>query len=189
MMMTGDGADSSLEAGFRALENEASQVLRREGYDPNRLAFHRYADLHYAAQIHELTVPVPDSGSMPELKEAFGQEHHRTYGYRSDGETVEVTNIRVVGRPDIEASSGLDMGAMGGALYDTAGPRSRRKAYFGRDLGLIETEVISRGHLSSKAISGPVIVEEYDTTIVVPPGCSVSRDEAWNVVLSWEQES
>ena len=188
MMMTGDGADSGLEAGFTALENEASQVLRREGYDPNRLAFHRYADLHYAAQIHELTVPMPDSGSMPELKEAFSQEHNRTYGYRSDSEAVEVTNIRVVGRPDVEASSTLDMGAMGAALYNTAGPRSRRKAYFGRDLGLMETEVISRGHLSSEAIPGPVIVEEYDTTIVVPPGCSVSLDEAWNVLLRWEQK-
>ena len=187
MMITGDGADTSLDASFRALEQEASQVLRREGYDPNRLAFHRYADLHYAAQIHELTVPVPDSGSMPELKEAFGQEHHRTYGYRSDGESVEVTNIRVVGQPDVEASSSLNMTAMGAALYDAAGPRSRRKAYFGRELGLMETEVISRGHLSSEPMPGPVIVEEYDTTIVVPPGCSVRRDESWNVILRWGQ--
>ena len=77
---------------------------------------------------------------------------------------------------------------MGAALYNIAGPRSRRKAYFGRELGLMETEVIARGHLSSDAIPGPVIVEEYDTTIVVPPGCSVSLDEAWNVVLSWEQQ-
>ncbi len=189
MMVTGDGADGNLEEGFRALEKEAAQTLRLEGYDPTRLAFQRYADLHYAAQIHELTVPVPASGSMPELKDAFGQEHNRTYGYRSDGENVEVTNIRVIGRPEVDASSGLDMASMGAAIYNTAGPSSRREAYFGRDIGLVETEIITRGHLSSEKIPGPVIVEEYDTTIVVPPVCSVSRDELWNVVLSWGHNS
>ena len=185
MMVTGDGAVDGLEGGFSALEEEASQTLRLEGYDPTRLAFQRYADLHYAAQIHELTVPVPESGSLAELKDVFGQEHHRTYGYRSDCENVEVTNIRVIGRPDVEASSSLDMSSMGAAIYDSAGNRRRRKAYFGREIGLVETEIITRGHLSSEATPGPVIVEEYDTTIVVPPGCSISRDESWNVILNW----
>ncbi len=187
MVVTGDGSVHGLESGFRALEKEAAQTLRLEGYDPTRLAFQRYADLHYAAQIHELTVPVPASGSMSELKDVFGQEHRRTYGYRSDGEEVEVTNIRVIGRPDVTASSGLDMSVMGATLYRAAGTRSRRKAYFGREAGLVETEIISRGHLSVNPMRGPVIVEEYDTTIVVPPGCSVSRDESWNVILRWEK--
>ena len=189
MMVTGDGAVDGLVSGFSALEDEAAQVLRREGYDPKRLTFQRYADLHYAAQIHELTVPVPDSDSVQELKEAFGQEHQRTYGYRSDSEAIEVTNIRVVGRPDVDASSELEMESMGAALYDAGGATRLRKAYFGQELGLVETEIITRGHLSSEAIPGPVIVEEYDTTIVVPPGCSVRRDEAWNVILSWGQAS
>ncbi len=189
MMVTGDGAVDGLVDGFRALEHEASETLREEGYDPAQLAFQRYADLHYAAQIHELTVPVPDSGSIEELKDAFGQEHHRTYGYRSDGEAVEVTNIRVIGRPDVDVSSGLDMAAMGTALYDTGGSKGRRRAYFGRESGLVETEIISRGDLSTTPMAGPVIVEEYDTTIVVPPGYSASRDESWNVILSWGQAS
>ncbi len=189
MMLTGDGMSTGLEEGFTALEDEASQTLRQEGYDPDRLVFQRYADLHYAAQIHELTVPVPDSGSIDELKDTFGHEHLRTYGYRSDGEAVEVTNIRVIGRPDVDASSSLDMAEMGAALYDAAGGKSHRKAYFGRDIGSVETEIINRGHLSTTPTPGPVIVEEYDTTIVVPPGCSVSRDEAWNVILSWGEQS
>ena len=188
MMMTGDGADVGLEEGFMALEEEASETLRREGYDPQRLTFHRYADLHYAAQIHELTVRVPESGSMPELKDAFGREHERTYGYRSDGEDVEVTNIRVIGRPAEDGADSLDVGAMGAALYNVEGPMSRRKAYFGPEAGLVETEVVSRGHLTAAAIPGPVIVEEYDTTIVVPPGCRVRRDDSWNVILSWERK-
>ena len=185
MMVTSDGSVDGLEDGFRALEEEASRTLRREGYDPRRLSFQRYADLHYAAQIHELTVPVPESGSMPELKDVFGEEHRRTYGYRSDGEDVEVTNIRVIGRPDVATSDGLDMSSMGAALYSANGLTSRRKAYFGREFSLVDTEIVSRGDLGPEGRAGPVIVEEYDTTIVVPPGCNVSRDESWNVFLSW----
>ena len=189
MMTTSDGAVAGLEAGFEALESEAAETLRLEGYDPAQLVFQRYADLHYAAQIHELTVPALDSGDLAALKEAFAREHLRTYGYRSDAEEIEVTNIRVIGRPDVDATSGLDMSAMGAALYDTAGiSQGSRKAYFGRRLGLLETDVISRAHLSAAPIAGPVIVEEYDTTIVVPPGCGVSRDKAWNVHLRWEHQ-
>ena len=189
MMVSQDGADAGLESGFRVLEDEASQTLRLEGYDPANLTFQRYADLHYAAQIHELTVPVPESGSLEELKDVFGHEHNRTYGYRSDSEVVEVTNIRVVGRPSMNSSDGLDMSAMGSAIYAKTRPRSLRKAYFGREAGLLETEIVTRGNLTSDPMPGPVIVEEYDTTIVVPPGCSVRRDEAWNVILTWGKES
>ena len=187
MIRTGEITTSSLEQSFKDLEAEAWDVLRREGYGPEHLAFDRYADLHYAAQVHELTVPVPASGRLPDLEEAFGQEHSFTYGYRSDGEPVEVTNIRVIGRPAATHSEAADISSIGGALYSAGGRSSRRKAYFGRENGLMETAVVSRGDLGLEASPGPIIVEEYDTTIVVPPGCTVRREASWNVILRWEQ--
>ena len=187
MIRTGEITTSSLEQSFKDLEAEAWDVLRREGYGPEQLAFDRYADLHYAAQVHELTVPVPASGRLPDLEEAFGQEHSFTYGYRSDGEPVEVTNIRVIGRPAATHSEAADISSIGGALYSAGGRSSNRKAYFGRENGLMETAVVSRGDLGLEASPGPIIVEEYDTTIVVPPGCTVRREASWNVILRWEQ--
>ena len=187
MIRTGEITTSSLEQSFNDLEAEAWDVLRREGYGPEHLAFDRYADLHYAAQVHELTVPVPASGRLPDLEEAFGQEHSFTYGYRSDGEPVEVTNIRVIGRPAATHSEAADISSIGGALYSAGGRSSNRKAYFGRENGLMETAVVSRGDLGIEASPGPIIVEEYDTTIVVPPGCTVRREASWNVILRWEQ--
>ena len=187
MIRTGEITTSSLEQSFKDLEAEAWDVLRREGYGPEHLAFDRYADLHYAAQVHELTVPVPASGRLPDLEEAFGQEHSFTYGYRSDGEPVEVTNIRVIGRPAATHSEAADISSIGGALYSAGGRSSNRKAYFGRENGLMETAVVSRGDLGLEASPGPIIVEEYDTTIVVPPGCTVRREASWNVILRWEQ--
>jgi N-methylhydantoinase A len=51
----------------------------------------------------------------------------------------------------------------------------------------VEVPVVSRGSLTSKGTKGPMIIEEYDTTIVAPPGCSARRDDAWNVILEWEK--
>ncbi len=188
-LMTGSGAAARpvLEESYAALEAEAGDVLRREGYDPQGLVFERFADLHYAAQVHELTVPMPPSGQTPDLEAAFGEEHHRTYGYQSPGEPIEIINIRVIGRPAAPPSSQPNLAAIGASLYRAQGGRGSRAAYFGPRHGHLQTEVTTRGRLSLQPIPGPVIIEEYDTTIVAPPGCAVSRDDRWNVILRWEQ--
>jgi N-methylhydantoinase A len=54
-------------------------------------------------------------------------------------------------------------------------PRRTRLAYFGPELGSLETPVIARDELDATARPGPRLVEEYDTVVVVPPGCTASR--------------
>jgi N-methylhydantoinase A len=65
---------------------------------------------------------------------------------------------------------------------DGAGPTSRQ-AYFGDEHGWLETPVVNRADLDS-ARSGPLIVEEYDSTCVVPPGARAERDAAGNIVIT-----
>jgi N-methylhydantoinase A len=60
--------------------------------------------------------------------------------------------------------------------------RGSRRAYFGPAHGYVETPVIDRFDLDRRPQTGPVIVEEYDATTVVPPGCRVHLDE-WNDVV------
>jgi len=187
MMRTSPVNGRSLEQSFKELEASAVGILQQEGYAPRDLAFSRYADLHYAGQVHELTVPVPSTGEMKDLEEVFGEEHLRTYGYRADKEAMEITNIRVMGRQTRSPASQTDLTAIGPSLYSGRVHRASRKAYFGRDVGLVEVPVVSRGSLTSGATKGPMIIEEYDTTIVAPPGCSARRDGAWNVILEWEE--
>ena len=54
----------------------------------------RFADMRYAGQNSELTIPFPAEALTPEtiphVLEAFAQEHERTYGYRSDREPIEL---------------------------------------------------------------------------------------------------
>ena len=60
--------------------------------------------------------------------------------------------------------------------------RSRR-AYFGRAHGWIDTPVVARAALAGGG-EGPCIVEEYDSTCLVPPGVRANVDGRGNLVLT-----
>ena len=68
-----------------------------------------------------------------------------------------------------------------------SGPASRgvkaRSAYFGAAHGLVETPVVGRADLASTGRQGPLIIEEYDTTVVVPPGWIARLDLRGNIHL------
>ena len=60
--------------------------------------------------------------------------------------------------------------------------QTARKAYFGAEHGWRDTPVLTRSDLGSSR-AGPLIVEEYDATCVVPPGANAARDAAGNIVV------
>ena len=64
-----------------------------------------------------------------------------------------------------------------------AGSESNRNAYFGRDAGWLQTNVIGREALSSSARNGPLVIEEYEGTTVVPPDAYAVLDEHGNIVI------
>ena len=57
-----------------------------------------------------------------------------------------------------------------------------RNAYFGPGAGWLETPVVRRSDLAGGA-AGPLIVEEYDATCLVPPGARASLDDYGSIVL------
>ena len=61
--------------------------------------------------------------------------------------------------------------------------QTSRPAYFGDGHGWLETPVLSRADLAGGR-AGPLIVEEYDATCVVPPGAHAERDGAGNIVIT-----
>ena len=185
MVQTHQLAIGQLDKAFSTLEEEALVRLRRDGYPADEMELTRLADMHYVGQVHELTVPVASTDELDVLEEAFGQEHHRTYGYISTREPIEITTIRVLARSERSEEELETTASLGKALYQGLSQKGSRKAYFGPEDGAVNTPLISRADLSSEPAEGPVILEEYDSTIVVPPRCRVSRDELWNVIVDW----
>ena len=62
-------------------------------------------------------------------------------------------------------------------------PHARRRCYFGRERGSVDTAVLSRAALSPEPIAGPLVIEDYDATTVVPPGWLAHLDDNGSIVM------
>jgi N-methylhydantoinase A len=180
------GSDpQALNDAWGRMAAEAVAQLRTDGFTDAQMRIRRAANLHYQGQTFEITVPVADgpldAEAMRALEEAFGQEHERTYGHRAGPEEpVELVNIQVVGQgiPDRpRVPEGVRPSPM--AL---AGGSQSRQAYFGPEIGWLETPVLRRTDLSTPR-EGPCIVEEYDATCVVPPKAQAKLDGYGNMLI------
>jgi len=60
---------------------------------------------------------------------------------------------------------------------------TERQAYFGAAHGWMATPILERAHLAGKQWRGPVVIEEYDCTCVVPPGMMVGLDEYGSIAI------
>jgi N-methylhydantoinase A len=134
-------------------------------------------------QAFELSVPVAGD-AMPNrqlMTSRFHQEHERTYGHKADNEPVELVSVRVIAKVVMEDR--YYRAKQPGADRPQKTTRCRRRAYFGPEFGARETLVLSRGDLAREPTEGPVIIEEYDSTCVVPPGCKAGVDDANNLII------
>jgi N-methylhydantoinase A len=170
----------------------ALATLAAEGYSEPHVELRWAADLRYLGQSYELSVPlVPpadghgvlvDAGAVATLAETFGAAHEQAYGHRATGEPVELVNVRLVARGVPDTARGLPAGA-GHGDRGGAPPSPDRTAYFGPPHGWLNVPVLSRAAVGSEPRPGPLIVEEYDATTVVPPGWRARRDEAETIIL------
>jgi N-methylhydantoinase A len=164
-----------LNAMLVAMEEHVSSLLGGEGYSGVQVEIERHVDLRYRGQSYELTLPVPAGAlnwnSIAELEKNFDDEHNKTYGHRASvGEEYLVVNFRVTGKISRHPTSGRP--SKNGL---PSRPRKRR-AYFGSTHRWIETPILSRSDLTKTLRLGPILIDEYDTTTVVPPDCSAWLD-------------
>jgi N-methylhydantoinase A len=167
----------ALASAFAALEAEALQGMAEEGIARSRIALKRFADLRYAGQAFELTVPVEDAGPAA-LEAAFHAEHERTYGHSSQGDPVDLINLRVVACAAPQGKEGFAE-RLQEAQAPAAGKGARQAFFAGK---LFDTPVLSRAGLKKKT-RGPLIVEEFDATCVVPPGAAAALDAHGNILI------
>jgi N-methylhydantoinase A len=167
-----------IERAWDALAKQALDQLAASGFSGRKARIRRSAALHYHGQTYELTVALPDGPiDFAYLEEAFGREHEKTYGHRAGAEEpVELVSIQVVGQGLREGPSVPERVR---ASRAEPKPPPPRPAYFG---SWIDTPVMRRSDLA-KPRSGPLIVEEYDATCVIPPGAKAELDAGGNILI------
>ena len=140
----------------------------------------RSADLRYHGQSWEVEVPLGhgplDRAALDDLRARFEDEHERLYGVRGQpGSPVILRAVRLAAlgpRPD-----GGDLGIDGTVTRDAV----TRQAFFAG--ASHEVPVRSRASLGETPEPGPMFVDEYDTTTVVPPGWTARRDAATSTIV------
>ena len=175
--------EDDVESAFQALADEARGIMR-ETTSP---VIEHAVDAKYAGQSFELTIQLPGPRTpVPAIAEIFAREHERTYGHRADADPVQIVNVRIVARiprggffpSAMPRNNGSMSGRVGGSMRD---------AYFGRHHGILATPVLSRFELDcEEARGGPLLIDEYDATTLVPPGCSAQLDHFDNIVIRIE---
>jgi N-methylhydantoinase A len=172
---------------YRDLEEAALREMQGEGVPAEAVTFERYVDLKYSYQLQELTLPFPATAERTDLADVLGRlfitAHDRAFGYHAD-DPIELVSLR------LRALAGA--GRAGFAELSSAATRSfavahrnsnSRQVYFGRDYGLLDTPIRSRANIIG-LLPGPMIVEEPDTTVVVPPGWSIGSDKYANLIMT-----
>jgi N-methylhydantoinase A len=173
--------DDAVDTAFEALGDEA-RGLMGEAASP---LIERAVDAKYAGQSFELTIPLPGPRTpVAAIADIFAREHERTYGHRADGDPVQIVNLRIVARSPRDSFPSALRGES--SLRDPFGG-SKRNAYFGEHYGILATPVLDRFDLArAEARRGPMLIDEYDATTLVPPGCSAQLDDFDNIVIRIE---
>ncbi|MBZ5510275.1 MAG: hydantoinase/oxoprolinase family protein [Acidobacteriia bacterium] len=161
-----------LERYFRELQQRGEKEMRAEGL--KALAM-RYADVRYAGQGFELSVPFGR-----DFVKRFHQAHRRRYGYADEQRRVEVVNVRV---------------RMVASSEPVPFPRKKVAPGNGEQAVVKQGRVVFDGRTSKAPVyeraslrpgdtfAGPAIVAEYSATTVLPPRCRARVDERENIVI------
>jgi N-methylhydantoinase A len=160
--------------------------MRGEGVPDEVVRFEHYVDLKYSYQLQELSVPFPTSNDsenlLVKLAGRFRAAHEQAFGYNTD-DPIELVSLRLRELATVGDMKFSELAATIAPSSDAVAQSEPREAFFGPRDGLLQTSVFRRADVIGVQ-DGPLIVEEPDTTVVVPPGWAVSRDEYGSLVLT-----
>lgn len=175
-----DEADpADLEGRFAALEERARVLLRREGVSDTDMRLVRSLDMRYVGRWRSLEVFVDGPvESLDPIAAQFRADHEKHHTYRRGDESVEIYQIRVTAlgrtarKPDLPWRE---------ATYcEPSAARSRAVVFAAGEA--IPTSVYARDALRPGArIKGPAIVEQLDSTTMIPPRDVADIDEWSNI--------
>jgi len=174
--------EAEILAGWEELASQGTADIEAEGISRDRIRLVHVADMRYLGEGHEVQVVIPadlpDDQMVGFAWQKFHKVHDETFGFHYEGEQdVEIVNLRVqaIGeqyRPQIRVDKGP---------ASPAEPMATRPTYWD---SWVESPIFDRAGLQSgQVISGPAIIEEYGSTIVVPVNWSATRDEYGNLIM------
>ncbi|MFZ7101556.1 MAG: hydantoinase/oxoprolinase family protein [Peptococcaceae bacterium] len=172
---------------FQKLRSEAGQWLDKEKVPPEKRQYYRHIDMRYVGQNFELPISIAgeeiDHKLLAQIVADFHGEHEREYGYSNRQARVQFVNYRItalgdVAKIELKAYS-PGSGNPGGAVVETRG------VYFEETKGYVESVIYDKDKLSPGVrLQGPAVIEQMDSTTVIPPGYTAKIDQYFNILIT-----
>ncbi|MGI6247605.1 MAG: hydantoinase/oxoprolinase family protein [Pseudochelatococcus sp.] len=175
-----EGAEAArrLDATFSELEAKGRADLAADNFAPDQISIRRSLDMRYVGQVHECAVtvdPFPiDEDALERLKAAFHARHEELYTYAEPHTPVEVVNVESAVSGFVEEPPRMVVGKGNGAhsaltgtremIFDPAGRKHETPVYDGAKMG------------AGDVITGPAVIQEVTTTVVIEPGWMAELD-------------
>ena len=172
---------------YSALQKQLLDIFATERAELEKVFIMRHADMRYYGQEHVIKVPVMsgkiEAKEVKEIENAFINAHEKEYGFILEDNPVEIVNFHTTGilrvkKPTLQTLS-YEGKTIGKAL------KEEREVYFGRTEGLKRTPIYSRDLLPTGVeITGPAIIEETTSTIIVTKDFKAKTDKFGNVLIT-----
>ena len=171
---------------YREFEKRATELLLQEGVGRSDIHFVREVDMRYRGQSYELRVPLRASRFakklVSELNEEFFAIHERSYGFAATTEPTEIVNLRLTAIGSVPRPKRREIPR--GSASPKAALKAERSVYMTDTRRPIPTNIYDRYRLKAgNRLAGPAIVEEIDSTTVIPPGCTTKVDGYGNLLI------
>ena len=170
---------------YAELEAEAVTAFQQHGVPPDKIILRRSADLRYVGQFHEVEVDMAGGTITRDAVDAaatgFARKHEELYTFAMPWKAVEILTLRLKATTP-NAPFALPQVAKGDADPKGALKRRRTCRFNGRD---VDTPIYDGEKvLAGNVISGPAIIEETTTTVVIPEAYVCSVDKYKNYILT-----
>jgi N-methylhydantoinase A len=177
--LVGQLDDSAVGDALSALEGQAARSLSDDGVPVDDQRFEASLDLRYFGQEYALQVPTSGDEPLTAVAERFHELHERTFGHSAPHVRVEVVAARMVGiglrtAPPLRSvvrEFAYEPVEHRDVRFDTGGDRLVAAVY--------RREQLRPG----RSVAGPAIVEQLDTTTLIPPGCSAQVHDTGSLII------
>jgi len=175
---------------YEEMADDVRAYYAADAIDGSSVTIRTFGDFRYVGQEHTVTIELPrDIGSVhgfAEAVERFHAAHEHEYSFRHSNTGVEIVNFHIAGIVEVPKPEMAKKPSTGRALAETVAGH-RKVDYFLEKP--ISTSVYDLDRMEpGMSMTGPAIVENATTTIVVSPGKQVRMDDYGNIIITLHSE-
>jgi N-methylhydantoinase A len=189
----GELSVAGVEKVYAELVATGREQMKRDGIAESEADHRFFADLRYVGQEHAISIPIEStdmlSGDTSEVRRRFDAEHDRRYSQSAPTEALEIVSLRLVltaARTDNVAEEWLSRPWEAEAEAEVGS----RDVVFNDPAKPLKTAIYWRPALPAGfKLTGPAVIEEPNSTILIHPGDEVVVHEAGHLLVTLAKQS